>query len=148
MRRRLLVFGYPLLEICTFWAFVVWLGWAWAILIYVAGFPIGIGVFKSGGRMALESAQRSALPTRLATFRMLAGVLFMVPGFWTDVLAVACFIPWVQRRLASPMQNFSSPAGGVNWRMSTWGSGSEVVEGVVIREDDDPFDPRSIERLD
>lgn len=148
MRRRLLLFGYPLLELCTAWAFVLWFGWAWTILIYVAGFPIGLGVVKSGGRMALSSAQLGALPTRQASFRMLAGVLFMVPGFWTDVLALTCFIPWVQRRLSAPLGNFTSPAGTINWRIRTWGSSGDIVEGVVIREDDDPWDPRSIERDD
>ncbi|MFA7324955.1 MAG: FxsA family protein [Candidatus Nanopelagicales bacterium] len=148
MSRRLLVFGYPLLEICTAWAFVVWFGWAWTILIYVAGFPIGLAVFKEGGRRALAAAQASAVPTRSATFRMLAGVLFMIPGFWTDVAALLCFIPFVQRRLSAPFSNLSSSTGGLNWRVSTWGNGADIVQGVVIHENDDPLDPRSIERED
>jgi UPF0716 protein FxsA len=146
--RRLLIFGYPLLEIVTFFAFVAWLGWGWALLISFIGVPIGWMVFRSAGRAALASAKRSAAPGRAVAFRMLSGVLFMIPGFWTDVAALLLFIPKVQARLAAPFTNLNTAAGGMNWRVRSWRRGGDTVEGVVINENDDPFNSRSIERDD
>ncbi len=147
--RRLLIFGYPLLEIVTFFAWVTWFGWGWALLISFIGIPVGWLVFRTAGRAALASARKSAPPTRAVTFRMLAGVLFMIPGFWTDVAALLLFIPMVQARLASPFTNLNTADGGMNWRVRTWRSnGVDIVEGVVIHENDDPFDTRSLGRED
>ena len=146
--RRLLLFGYPLLEIVTFFAFVTWLGWGWALLISFIGIPIGWMVFRNAGRQALQAAKRSSAPSRATTFQMLSGVLLMIPGFWTDVAALVLFMPPLQARLAAPFTNLNTPTGAMNWRVRTWGSGGDIVEGVVIHENDDPFDNRSIERND
>jgi len=148
LRRRLLIFGYPLLEIVTFFALVTWFGWGWALLIYFIGIPIGWLVFRNGGRAALRSARAGTTPTRAATFGMLAGVLMMIPGFWTDVAGLLCLLPFVQSRLAAPFTNLSTATGGMNWRVRTWGNGADIVQGVVIPENDDPLDWRSIERRD
>ena len=144
-RRRLIVFGYPLLELVTFIALVSWFGWGWALLITFIGIPIGFFVFRSAGREALRGARRNSVPSRAITFRMLSGLLFMVPGVWTDVAALLLFLPAVQARLAAPFRNFSTSSGGMNWRIRTWGNRMDTVEGVVIHENDDPVDPRSIE---
>ncbi|MDO8731163.1 MAG: FxsA family protein [Actinomycetota bacterium] len=144
--RRLLIFGYPLLEIVTFFAFVSWFGWGWALLISFIGMPIGWVVFRSGGRAALASAKRSSTPSRSVTFRMLSGLLFMIPGFWTDVASSALFIPLLQARLAAPFTNLNTASGGMNWRVRTWREDGDIVQGVVIHENDDPLNPRSIER--
>jgi UPF0716 family protein affecting phage T7 exclusion len=79
---------------------------------------------------------------------MLSGLLFMIPGFWTDVAALILFIPRLQARLASPFTNINTSTGGMNWRVRTWGNGSDIVQGVVIHENDDPLNTRAIERED
>ncbi|MDO9486287.1 MAG: FxsA family protein [Actinomycetota bacterium] len=146
--RRLLIFGYPLLEIVTFFAFVSWFGWGWALLISFAGIPVGWAMFRAAGRSALTSAKSNAVPSRGTTFRMLAGILMMIPGFWTDIAALVLLIPSVQSRLAAPFTNLNTATGAMNWRVSTWGNGSDIVQGVVIHENDDPLSKRSIERED
>ncbi|MDP2013498.1 MAG: FxsA family protein [Actinomycetota bacterium] len=144
--RRLVIFGYPLLEIVTFFFFVTWFGWGWALFISFIGIPIGWMVFRNAGRAALAAAKRSAAPSRAITFRMLSGVLFMIPGFWTDIAALLLFVPGVQARLAAPFTNLNTPSGGMNWRVRSWGGSGDIVEGVVIHENDDPFNTRSVER--
>ena len=146
--RRLLLFGYPLLEIVTFLAFVNWLGWGWALLISFIGIPIGWVVFRNAGRRALQAARKASAPSRSTTFQMLSGVLLMIPGFWTDVAALALFIPPLQAKLAAPFTNISTSTGAMNWRVRTWAGSGDIVEGVVIREHDDPFNHRPIERDD
>ncbi|CAB4889048.1 MAG: hypothetical protein F2923_07960 [Actinobacteria bacterium] len=146
MLKRLLIFGYPLLEVSTAWALIIWLGFGWTFVIYVSGIPIGWLVFKHAGRRALDAAHRQEVPPATLAFQVLAGVLFMIPGIWTDIFALLCLIPYLQKRMSAPFANMSTSPGNINWRMSSWSQGSEIIEGVVIHENDDPFDSGSIER--
>lgn len=145
MRKRLLIFGYPLLEISTAWILIIWLGFGWTLFIYVAAIPLGWLLFKQAGRRAIAAAQRQQVPASKLTFHMLAGVLFMIPGVWTDVLALLCLIPLVQKMLAAPFASMSAHTGNINVRLNSWNQGSQIVEGVVIHENDDPFDSDSNE---
>lgn len=138
MRKRLLIFGYPLLEISTAWLLIILLGFGWTLFIYVAAMPFGWLLFKQAGRSAIASAQRQQVPASKLTFHMLAGVLFMIPGVWTDVLALLCLIPLIQNLLAAPFAAMSTYTGNINVRLNNWNQDSQIVEGVVIHENDDP----------
>ena len=139
MRKRLLIFGYPLLEISTAWLLIILLGFGWTFIIYVGAMPLGWLLFKQAGRSAIASAQRQQVPASKLTFHMLAGVLFMIPGFWTDVLALLCLIPLIQKLLASPFAAMSTHTGNINVRLTNWNQESQIVEGVVIHDSDDPL---------
>ena len=89
---------------------MIWLadryGWAAVILGCVIGFIVGRGLIRWRGqvfhRKAMEAAQRDAVPTDAITGGIawfVAGVLFMIPGFITDVLALLVLLPPVRRRL-------------------------------------------------
>ena len=145
--KRFLLVGYPIIEFCTALTFIIWIGFGWTFLIYVAGFPIGWLLLKSAGRSTVELANSQRTPTKSVTFRFIAGVLFFIPGFWSDVLALLCLVPFIQDRIAAPFAFLTTPSGGVNWRMSSW-SGGEVVEGVVIHEHDDPNTQRFLGTAD
>ena len=90
-RGRLLLFGYPLLEVATAYAVALWLGWGWMLLLLLAGIPVGFAIMRNAGDAAHAStcsgrrrpvsepdAGRHAL-----TF--VGGLLIMIPGFWTDL---------------------------------------------------------------
>ncbi len=139
MRKRLLIFGYPLLEISTAWLLIIWLGFGWTVFVYVAGLPLGWLLFKKAGRSALDAAQQKQVPASRTTFHMLAGVLLMIPGVWTDILAVLCLIPFVQKILAAPFAAMNTHTGNINVRLNNWNQDSQIVEGVVIHENDDPL---------
>lgn len=145
--KRFLLVGYPLVELLTAVAFIIWLGFGWTIVIYIAGFPIGWFLLKSAGRATVELANEQRTPTKSVTFRFISGVLFVIPGFWSDVLGALCLVPFVQGRIAAPFAFLTTPVGGVNWRVNTW-SGGEVVEGVVIHDPDDPNDQRFLNSAD
>jgi len=89
---------------------MVWLadryGWGPVLLGCLLGFVLGRGLIRWRGqvfyRKAMEAAQRDALATDALTGGIawfVAGVLFMIPGFITDGLALLVLLPPVQRRL-------------------------------------------------
>ena len=141
--KKFLLLGYPVLEFCTALFFIVWLGFGWTFLIYIVGIPIGWIALKTAGRQSRELARNQQLPSRALSFRFVAGMLFLIPGFWTDVLALLCFIPLVQARIAAPFAFLHSNASNLQSRINPWDDGSEIIEGVVIHENDDPTTPNS-----
>lgn len=93
-RRRLIVFGYPLAEILTFWAVASIVGFGWAVVGILAGIPIGAWMW----RRAATYVQPPSQPDKAAAFAA-AGLLWMVPGFLTDCAGIAVVIPGVRRWL-------------------------------------------------
>ena len=131
-RTRLLVFGYPLLEIATAYLVAVAIGWGWMLLLLLIGFPIGFAVMRN--------AAASANPL---TF--LAGVLIAVPGFWTDAAGLFMLLPFAQRAIRSRagswvdsrvtmvrMPGVRYPDGHVGPHPT-----GDVIQGTVIHRDDD-----------
>ncbi len=49
LRARLLLFGYPLLEVATAYAIAMWIGWGWMLLLLVAGIPVGFAFMRNAG---------------------------------------------------------------------------------------------------
>lgn len=143
MRTRLLVFGYPLLEVATAYLVALWLGWGWMLLLLLAGIPAGFAVMRNAGDAAvrdLRAAQSAGLPGdpgRHAT-AFVAGLLIAVPGFWTDLIGLLLLLPPTRRLFSRRAQ------GWLDARVTTvrmpgvrYPSG-DVVQGTVIRPEDPP----------
>ncbi len=122
LRWRLLVFGYPLAEILVFWGVASLIGWGWALLLLVIGVAAGWALVRNAGAEAARGRGERALVLGVA------GVLFMVPGFLTDLAALVLLVPPVHRALGT--------------RLRAWVQGSpirmgfaqgDVVSGEVIR---------------
>jgi UPF0716 protein FxsA len=151
LRRRLLTFGYPALELLTAWGLALWLGWGWALLIIVGGLPVGVVLIKRAGRSAFGELQRvsseGGVPNLGARhgWVLLSGLLLAIPGVWTDVLAVAVLVPAIRRRVTAAL----GPRFEMNAVRASWaGTGesmnrtessarSEVIIGTVIAEPED-----------
>lgn len=122
LRWRLLVFGYPLAEILVFWGVASLIGWGWALLLLVIGVAAGWALVRNAGAEAARGRGDRALVLGVA------GVLFMVPGFLTDLAALVLLVPPVHRALGT--------------RLRAWVQGSpirmgfaqgDVISGEVIR---------------
>lgn len=152
-RRRLLVFGYPALELLTIAGLIAWIGLGWVLLILVAGVPLGMLLMRAAGRQAIAVARQASrtgtLPDGAAGLHAIAfvgGALVLVPGIWSKVIGLLLQIPPVQvlvaQRFAGRFQMFSV-------------GGGEVIPGTVIHrsstDDGGPAEagpPRAIEPLD
>jgi len=143
-RSRLIVFGYPLAEILVLWGVASLIGWGWALLGLLAGFPIGLALMRNAGNSAAASMQ--AGPERAAALassmagQFAAGVLFFIPGYLTDVVGALLLLPGVRAGVGRWMaRRFNQQA----WYSRFPGSG-DVIRGTVIIEDmrvDDPNEP-------
>jgi UPF0716 protein FxsA len=142
MRSRLLIFGYPLLEIATIYVVALWIGWGWTLLLVLAGIPIGFAVMRNAGDAAMrdmEKAARTGEPIADSgrhALTFVGGLMFLIPGFWTDLLGLLLVLPptqrlfrrrsgaWVSSRFTSVrMPGVHYPAG-------------DVIQGTVIRGDE------------
>jgi UPF0716 protein FxsA len=149
LRRRLLTFGYPALELLTAWGLASWLGWGWALLIVFGGLPLGLVMMQRAGRSAFGELQRASgnggVPSLGARhgWLFLAGILFAVPGVWTDLLAVGVLVPAFRRRVTAAIgPRFEMRTAGVPWagtgQASTGAAtGSEVIIGTVVSDSPD-----------
>lgn len=154
LRTRLLVFGYPALELATAWVLASWIGWTWVLVIVLASALVGIWVMRIAGRAAYRtwgSAARSGTlpegdPGRHA-LTFLAGLLITVPGLWTDLLGLLLLIPGVQALVRPRFAGWFGGGSTVMFRRY----GGTVVQGTVVQQrptDDEaagPEGPAAIE---
>jgi UPF0716 protein FxsA len=105
-------------------ASIIWVGDALGViatlLLLLAGGILGVSLFKSAGVNAAQvlrsPVQDPSLHRGLAgdtLVRVGAGLLFMVPGFFSDGLALLLFLPPVRRWLRARMnvEQFTTGAG-------------------------------------
>ena len=116
----LLLVGF-FLEIAS----IIWVGGSIGViptlLLLIAGGIIGISLFRSAGVNA-ASVLRSPVQDRslihglagTTLLRISAGMLFMVPGFFSDALAILLFLPPVQHWFRDKVKTstFSTQAPG------------------------------------
>lgn len=133
LRTRLIVFGYPLAEILAFWALGIWLGWLLATVIILAGFPIGFALWRNAA-----GAARLGQPEKASVFGI-AGLLFVIPGVLTDLLALLLLVPAIHKFLG---KRLTAWAGTTPMARFTYANapGSDVVIGEVL----DPEGPTII----
>ncbi|OMI34156.1 FxsA family membrane protein [Streptomyces sparsogenes] len=137
-------------------------------LLLLAGVVVGAAVIKRAGRRAWQNLSRSmqpgAEPARDpgegggSSFTMLGGLLLMMPGLISDVAALVCLFPPTRALLRGRAEAMlrrrvgyvPGPRGG------GFGPGFEqdrlrhpdgkVIQGEVVRDDEDPRDPRPSRR--
>lgn len=104
-------------------ASIIWvgraLGVALTLLLIVASAVLGISLFRKTGlsvAAALRAPIRNAATQRdlvgSTAFGTLAGLLFMIPGFFSDIVAVLLLLPPVQSWLVSRMKVVSVTQSG------------------------------------
>ncbi len=99
-----LVISLPVIEVASIVEVSRWVGPFLTFLLLAAGVAFGAFLIRSQsmvmGRRALEAMQ-AGRPPEEELLRggavMLAGVLFMIPGFFTDILALLLLVPEARR---------------------------------------------------
>ena len=104
-------------------ASIIWVGRALGVvltlLLIVGGGVLGISLFRRTG-LSVAEALRSPVQDRIrqrqlvgaTAFGTVAGLLFMVPGFFSDVAAIVLLLPPVQRWLVARMKIAAAPGEG------------------------------------
>lgn len=156
LRARLLVFGYPLLEIATAYLIALWIGWGWMLLLLLIGFPVGFAIMRNAGDHALADAQRATSGAVVQdqgrhALTFIGGLLVFIPGFWTDLFGLLLAFPPTQRLFRRHGTTWAE-ARFATVRMpgvrSPYATG-DVIPGTVVEREDPPGptppgDPREI----
>lgn len=122
LTRFLLLLG-PLLEIASLILVGSEIGVGWTLLAVVVDVVLGVAVIRIFGRASLaevrDAVARQEPPVGgllRGAAALAAGVLFIMPGFASDVLAIMLLLPGLQQRLGSALWRGLGPtvtAGGV-----------------------------------
>ena len=130
-----------------------WIGVGWTLLLLLGGFVLGLALIGRGGREAMTAVNQAARSRQVADdavtggfLTVVAGVLLMIPGFISDLAALALLLPpvrasvrrrmraWAQRRSATiQVVNLTGmPAG--TWAGAPAGPRMDgaVVDGTVV----------------
>jgi len=146
-RSRLVVIGYPLLELVTIYLVAQLIGWGWTLLLLLAGIPAGFAIMRNAGDAAMREVVRASgagepVNASRHTLAFVGGLLIAIPGFWSDLLGLLLVIPFTQRL-------FRSRAGRwIEARFTTvrvpgvHNPGGDVIQGTVIRSDEAGPPPR------
>ena len=160
-KARLVVFGYPLAEILLLWGIASVIGWGWALVGLFIGIPIGIALMRNAGasasavmQVANSDPDKAVAKAGASVGQFFAGLLFVIPGYLTDIVGAALLIPGVRsvvgRRLTRSLGRQSWMTRMPGFPESGFPDGGDIIQGTVIVEDlryeatDD--DPPSLER--
>jgi UPF0716 protein FxsA len=89
--------AWPMLEIGLFITLGGWIGLWPSLAVVVLTAILGVAVIRAQGMGALREVQRGGvMPMAHGALSMLAGMLLILPGFFTDFLGLLLLIPFVQ----------------------------------------------------
>jgi len=110
----LAVLAVPILELATFIAVVATIGFGWALSLILAGSLCGALILRHAGsgqaariRVALDHGSFATLQTGAwGGLPLIAGILLLIPGFITDVVALVLLVGSLRRTFigATPRQ--------------------------------------------
>lgn len=133
----LLFVALPLIEIALFIAVGAQIGVGLTLALIVLGAFVGVAILRGQQARAMAMMQgglRIQPGTFLAqgAFRVLAGILLIVPGFLTDALGLVLLIPFVQRELVVALAARATVVTARSWQEG------DVVEGEFEVRDPAP----------
>jgi UPF0716 protein FxsA len=146
-RTRLLVFGIPLLEVATAYLVALWIGWGWMLLLLLLGIPIGFALMRNAGDAAMRDLQAASAAGREPdagrhALAFVGGLLFVIPGFWSDLLGLLLVLPPTQRLFRARTRTWlESRVATVRMPGVHYPDGGDVIQGTVIRHDPETTDP-------
>ena len=111
----------PLAELAAFIAVAAAVGFLWAVALLAAGSFAGALILRRAGgnhiarmRVVLGDNRLTALQADGAgTATLIAGILLLIPGFITDVLALLLLIAPLRRAAGKALRGATAPSDGV-----------------------------------
>jgi UPF0716 protein FxsA len=135
MRLGMLAISLPLVEIAAFVIVGRWIGVLPVLGLVVVSAVAGVALMKSTGtatairvQQAMRGRENPLLAVGSAAFRVVAGLLLLVPGFVTDVLALVLLLSPVQALLLARVAAAARQARRPGEAAAT----AEVIEGEAI----------------
>jgi UPF0716 protein FxsA len=134
-----ILISLPVLEVASIVQVSRWVGPVATFLLLAAGVAFGAYLIRSQslivGRRVMDAMRRGAPPEKPmldSGMVSLAGILFMIPGFITDIIAILLLLP-AARRLMWRALAFGLRSETRVWR---WQSGPEPAREKPRRVED------------
>lgn len=140
-RSRLVVIGYPLLELVTIYLVAQLIGWGWTLLLLLAGSPAGFAIMRNAGDAAMREVVRASdagepVNASRQTLAFVGGLLIAIPGFWSDLLGLLLVIPVTQRLFRTRAGRWLEARFTTVRVPGVHNPGGDVIQGTVIRNDE------------
>ncbi len=129
----------PVVELFVITTVADRIGGGWTLLLLIAAGVAGVLILSRGGpstfRRVREASRAGRVPgSELANafLTVVGGVLLLVPGFVTDLVALLCLVPparWGARRVLLALTSRWASRKAVQWGLHARGG---VVRGTVI----------------
>ncbi len=126
-----LIFLYPILELLTLLALGREIGFGSFILYLLGTFVVGVNLIRSAGFNSVKMASPAVVLE--APFRLMAGVLILVPGLISDVLAILILVPFVRKLvwLFAVNKLFKGRVFQQNWSTAGQATYYSVKEDII-----------------
>lgn len=139
----ILILLLPLIEIAGFVIVGRQIGLLATLLLVIASAVIGMAILRRQGFQALSKLRQQNLPRDLPAEKffdtamvLLAGLLLIVPGFFTDIIAILVLVPFVRTFIA---RRLAARAVVVNFEASADPRGSRPQQPRTIDLDTDDY---------
>ncbi len=142
----ILFLSIPLVEIYFLIKIGSWIGALPTVLLVVVTAILGATLVRYQGFATLQRLQMTLARGEMPAIELLEGVILLVaavllltPGFFTDVIGFACLFPALRRALALwglKRVIVTPPGRGPSGPPSSPGSGQRTIEGEFRREDE------------
>ncbi|RKR02465.1 UPF0716 protein FxsA [Kushneria sinocarnis] len=126
----LLLLIFLLFDFSTLFMLGHWIGGLYAFLIMIATAVIGVQLIRHQGLTTLRQAQARFLAGENSSDEVMrgvsmifAGMLLMLPGTLTDLLAMGCLLPVTNRLLTRRMLGRTARSGIFSGRFQDIGAG-------------------------
>jgi UPF0716 protein FxsA len=113
----LALLALPLLELAAFLAVAAVIGFGWALCLVLGGSLAGGLILRHAGgshvarmRVAFQQGHFTMLETdRAGGYLLIAGILLLIPGFITDLVALCLLVPPLRRALSKAILKDGAP---------------------------------------
>jgi UPF0716 protein FxsA len=101
----------PVAELLVFILVASLIGWLWTAALFVATSVVGVLLLRKSGRADLDRVRNAFARDGIRTIRLetpgiapvIGGILLVFPGFITDILGAALYVPPLRRWAAGKL---------------------------------------------
>lgn len=138
-------------ELIAFLVVGYFIGYLYAFLLLLLGCVLGFLLIRGQGMAAMKQVKTEPMTGSImmmqrieSSFIMLSGLLLLIPGFLTDIIALICLIPAVRRKLIRKIIGFNMTDLGkmagqfgqaANQAQNKPAKKDNTIEGEFWRED-------------
>ena len=141
---RWFVLFWVCLEVAGFIWVGEWIGLGWTLVLIIGSMVLGVALLRQQGLRAANIMMHKMRTGEAASaedfvntpFVMLGAILLIIPGFFSDILGLLCFLPPVRKYFVKLLSKISHGRGQQSQQHSQVNAG-RTFEGEYQKKDED-----------